>query len=152
MDYDELILFSIFINDLAKELTESNLGISLSGSLVVSTLLYADDIVLLADNEENLQLMLNITETWCNKWRLEVNLTKTNILHVRKQSLNRSDFTFYLGEKVVEYCSDYKYLGTTMNEFLGFDFSASVMADSAGRALGAIITKMIKKGISIKCL
>ena len=59
-------LFSIFINDLAKELVNSNLGVSLNGNLVVSTLLYADDIVLLADSEENLQLMLNITEMWCS--------------------------------------------------------------------------------------
>ena len=51
-----------------------------------------------------------------------------------------------MGDKPVEYCSDYKYLGTSINEFLGFDFSASVMADSAGRALGALITNKIKNG------
>ena len=85
-------LFSIFINDLAKELKDSNLGVSLNENLIVSTLLYADDIVLLADNEENLQSMLDITEKWCKKWRLEVNVTKTNILHVRKQSLRQSEY------------------------------------------------------------
>ena len=51
-----------------------------------------------------------------------------------------------MGNKTVEYCTNYKYLGTTIDEFLGFDFCAGVMADSAGRALGALITKMIKNG------
>ena len=139
-------LFSIFINDLAKELKNSNLGVSLDENLVVSTLLYADDIVLLADNEDNLQSLLDITEGWCKKWRLEVNLTKTNILHVRKQSLVQSEYIFHLGDKRVEYCHDYKYLGICLNEFLGFDFSAGILAESAGRALGATITKMIKNG------
>ena len=116
-------LFSIFINDLAEELNHSKLGIPLDENLVVSTLLYADDIVILAENEENLQSLLNIIANWCKQWKLEVNLTKTNILHIRKKSQNQSQYWFLLGNKTVEYCTEYKYLGTTINEFLGFDFS-----------------------------
>ena len=46
-------------------------------------LLYADDLVLLADSEADLQNLLFLVEKWCKKWRLDVNLSKTNILHVR---------------------------------------------------------------------
>ena len=83
-------LFAIFINDLASEIKESNIGIDLNVEggphidYVLSILLYADDIVCLAENEDDLQSILFIIENWCKKWRLEVNLTKTNIVHVRK--------------------------------------------------------------------
>ena len=46
----------------------------------------------------------------------------------------------------VPYCTSYKYLAANINEFLDFDFTAECLADSAGRALSSIITKMIKRG------
>ena len=80
-------LFAIYINDLAKEIKESGIGIDVDEGLLVSVLLYADDIVLLADSEADLQSLLNIVHSWCSRWRLEVNLLKTNIMHVRKSKL-----------------------------------------------------------------
>ena len=51
---------------------------------------------------------------------------------------------FIFNRNTVDYCTHYKYLGCTINEFLDFSFTAEVQADSAGRALSKIITKMIK--------
>ena len=45
----------------------------------VNILPYADDIVLLTSNEDDMHFFLEI---WCSKWRLEVNLTKYNVMHV----------------------------------------------------------------------
>jgi len=47
-------LFSIFINDLVKEINDLNCGFK-TGERQLSTLLYADDIVLFAKKEEDLQ-------------------------------------------------------------------------------------------------
>ena len=144
-------LFAIFINDLASEIKESNIGIDLNIEggpnidYVFSILLYADDIVCLAENEEDLQSILFIIENWCKKWRLEVNLTKTNIMHVRNSRKQQSKFTFLLDMKPVPYCTFYKYLGVNINEHLDFQFTVEKHAEAAGRALGAIVTKMIKK-------
>ena len=66
----------------------ANLGISISGRNI-GILLYADGIVLLAENELNLQRQLDILNTWCNKWRLNVNLTKSEIIHFRKTRKNK---------------------------------------------------------------
>ena len=65
-------LFAIFINDLATEIRNSNIGVILEEGLLINILLYADDIVLFAENEEDLQSLLFIVECWCKKWRLEV--------------------------------------------------------------------------------
>ena len=104
----------------------------------------ADDIVLIAGTEDELQSLIFIVENWCKKWRLELNLTKTNIMHVRQKHKNQSRFWFIFDQKSVPYCTNYKYLGTTINQFLDFEITAEAQCDSAGRALSAIITKMIK--------
>ena len=109
-------------------------------------LLYADEIVLLAKNEQDLQFLLFLVENWCKDWRLEVNLTKTNILHVREKRKRQSMFMFLFDRRPVPYCDFYKYLGCSIHENLDFKFTVSTLADSAGRALGSIITKMIKNG------
>ena len=139
-------LFAIYINDLANEIKLSGVGLELDTDTFINILLYADDIVLLAKNEEDLQFLLNIVENWCIKWRLEVNLTKTNILHVRPLRKAQSNFTFLFDKNPVAYCTIYKYLGCTVNEHLDYKFTVNLLADSAGRALSSIITKMIKNG------
>ena len=97
-------LFAIYINDLAEELKGSGIGIEIGEELVLSCLLYADDIVLLADSEIDLQALLNIVNVWCSKWRLEVNLLKTNVMHVKKQQCRRSGFNFIFEGEKVDYC------------------------------------------------
>ena len=139
-------LFAIFINDLASEIKESNIGIKLSESETINILLYADDIVLLAESESNLQALLFIVECWCKKWKLEVNLTKTNVMHIRSNRKQLSRFVFLFDRKVIAYCKSYKYLGVNIDEFLDYNFTVAAQADSAGRGLSCIITKIIKKG------
>ena len=112
----------------------------------MNILLYADDIVLLASQETDLQFLLNIVENWCRKWRLEVNLAKTNVMHVRNARRPQSKFMFLFNCRTVNYCKSYKYLGSTLDEFLNFDNTAEIQAEAAGRALGALITKTIKNG------
>ena len=139
-------LFAIFINDLASEIKALDIGVNIGDELVLNILLYADDIVLLAESEADLQLLLFVVECWCKKWRLEINLTKTNILHVRPKRKQQSKFTFLFDMRPIAYCQSYKYLGANLNEFLDFDFTAEAQADAAGRSLSAVITKMIKNG------
>ena len=81
--------FALYIDDLAEEIKQSNLGIHLEDNFDVSILLYADDLVLLSENEENLQEMVNIVKRWCAKWKMSVNTSKTKIVHYKKRVLIR---------------------------------------------------------------
>ena len=118
----------------------------LGNSFILSCLLYADDLVFLAETEVNLQKMIDFLYQWCCDWRIEVNLDKTNIMHVRKAHCRRSNYEFKFGDKIIKFCNKYKYLGSTINEFLNFEVTANELSDPAGRALGFIVTKMIKNG------
>ena len=73
-------LFNIYLNDHAKELKELELVVAL-GNTQICILLYADDIVLISENEQNLKKMLDHVGYWCNKWQMKVNIDKTKIIH-----------------------------------------------------------------------
>ena len=53
---------------------------------------------------------------------------------------------FLFNFRPVEYCQYYKYLGTTINEYLDYNYTAETLSDSAGRALSSIFGKLIKNG------
>ena len=41
------------------------------GNDIVPILLYADDIALLSESEDDMQNMVNIVYEWCRKWRMQ---------------------------------------------------------------------------------
>jgi hypothetical protein len=70
------VLFNIFIDELARRMAEA-LGITdLEGVNEIRQLLYADDIVFIADSAEQLQTMANVLAKFCEDYRLEINLKK----------------------------------------------------------------------------
>ena len=77
-------LFNLFVNDLATEIKTLECGVKI-GNKSVSILLYADDIVLISESEESLQKMLDSVHNWCQKWQLNINCSKTQIVHFRKK-------------------------------------------------------------------
>ena len=76
------LLFALYIDDLIQELNAKETGV-IYGDGMLSTLLYADDIVLIAPNELTLQSMIMIVEKWCKTWQMSLNVDKTNIVHFR---------------------------------------------------------------------
>ena len=137
-------LFGLFINDLVEDLKSTGKGIQLKEDLSVSSLLYADDLAILAETEEGLQMQLKKLESWCKKWRMRVNIKKTKVVHFRTKSVDKTRFKFELNGQEVECVDRYKYLGIFLNEFLDFNSTASVLANSASRALGSICSKFKK--------
>ena len=76
------VLFNWYINDLALKINALGKGIKIDDESI-SILLYADDVVLLAENETDLQCMLNVLSNWCNTNKLFINSSKSNIVHFR---------------------------------------------------------------------
>ena len=68
------------------------------GNKSVAILLYADDIVLISESEESLQKMLDSVHNWCQKWQLNIDCSKTQIVHFRKKSESESKFKFKIGK------------------------------------------------------
>ena len=60
------LLFSLYINDLVELIDLSEIGIKIN-SMTINTLLYADDIVLIANDRHSMQKMLNIVDQFGKK-------------------------------------------------------------------------------------
>jgi hypothetical protein len=120
-------------------------GVTIDNELIC-ILLYADDIVLIAANEADLQYMLNVLADWCSTNTMIVNPEKSNIVHFRPQSVGRSDCCFKCGDHFLKVVGQYTYLGLMLNEFLDFDLTAKSVAQSASRALGLLIAKAKQMG------
>ena len=134
-------LFNMYLNDLAVGIKSLNLGLTVD-DIHIAILLYADDIVLLAPSEENLQTMLNYVAEWCSKWKMAVNEEKTQIVHFRPTRKERSNFTFKFNEHSLELVGQYKYLGVILNEHMDFTVTASSLSNAASRALGLLRFKL----------
>ena len=98
-------LFNEFLYDLLTYLNESN-GIKIN-DLSFTHLLYADDIVLVADCETSLQNNINALHEFCRKWHLIVNVGKTNVMKIGDNSQHQ----FCYNEKLIENVETFKYLG-----------------------------------------
>ena len=138
-------LFAAYINDLAERINNLNCGVHIDDTML-SILLYADDIALIAPDEESLQKMLDTVSEWCREWKIDINPIKSNIIHFRNKPVSRSDFPFKCSDLDIEYTSSYKYLGIWFDEHLTMDKAVKELSKSASRALGALYGKFISAG------
>ena len=81
------ILFSVFINDLLKDVEQAELGIQLSNGKRVGGMLFADDFVGVSDSRESLQKLIDVVHGYCNKWRLKANVSKSAVMVFSKNSV-----------------------------------------------------------------
>ena len=138
-------LFNLYINDLVQELKDLGMGIKI-GNETVNSLLYADDLVLLAENESDLQDMLTLLDIWCQKWKMKINTDKTKIVHFRNPAVPKTQLSFCCGDEDIHVIDKYKYLGLIFTEHLDYQYMAKSVADSANRALGVLIVKAKANG------
>jgi len=107
-------------------------------------MLYADDIVLISDNPIEMQHMLDCVTEWCKAWKMNINMSKTKLMEIRRKGTERSVAKFKINNKSLEKCQFYKYLGIIFDEFLEFEINAEALAASGQRALGSLISKYKK--------
>jgi hypothetical protein len=106
------ILYDLFINPLAEELEASGLGFALGDGTRIPALLYADDIVLLAESPEDLQRMLDIVSAYADKWQFQFNLPKSALVMFGPTPLHRPPARpFTLSGQLLQTALEYRYLG-----------------------------------------
>ena len=104
------ILFALYISDIGNDLNSCETGFKIGG-MVLSSLLFADDIVLIATSGEDLRKLFRIVKDHCNSLRLEISVEKSQV--VSPDGLGVWDFEDD-GEVIMSLKSvlSYRYLGT----------------------------------------
>lgn len=107
------MLFNLYINHFAIKIDALNKGIDIDGANC-AILLFADDIVLISDNAQNLQCLLHELDTWCNENHMCMNATK--ILFIL-EILWLIDVIFSIDvERHRLLVSQYQYLGLVLSD------------------------------------
>ena len=107
---------SLYINSLLSKLTTAEVGVKRRDQLIPA-LLYADDMVMFAEDDEMMRRALEKLDEWCTEWAVRVNVDKCEIMHVRKKGVKRSQQKFVVNREAVQNVVEYKYLGCIINEY-----------------------------------
>ena len=102
---------------------------------LISALLYADDAVIFAENEELFRRGLNILAEWCEEWSMKVNVEKCGVMHMRWKGVKRSDERFQVGGEEIKVVEEYKHLGCVVDEYLSNVRMVEERAKAAAKAL-----------------
>jgi len=128
------LLFNIFVNDMISLFNESD---SFAPSLVqkeVGSLMYADDLVILSTSKTGLQSSMNKLNTYCHRWKLAINFSKSKIMCFSKQGRYSKD-EFMIQNQKIEEVKSYAYLGIEMSNNGNFAMAQKSLNNKALRAL-----------------
>ena len=128
-------LFALYVNELVHLLDELHVGcpgmrIDHEAFSNVTLLMYADDIALMNDTIGRLQNNgIDILSTFCDKYGLKVNMSKTNVIIFRNGGPIRHNEHPIL---CVTYC---KYLGMVFSSRLCWTVALQTLASQADKAI-----------------
>ena len=105
-------LFNLYSEYLLQEAISEKNGILING-VNINNIRYADDTVILAESEEQLQTMLDCIVHKCKEYGMEINAKKTKTMHVGRDT---KTLTITVGNDVLEQVSKYSYLGHMITE------------------------------------
>ena len=149
------LLFNIFIESIIRRLNAhvGLTGLSCAG-IIIKCLLYADDIVILAESHEQLQLALNLISGWCSDWGMHLNTgtNKTEAMLFPHADVDPATppapLIFNTG--TVAFVDSYRYLGYMLYRRLGASELVKTLEDKLNLAFTQNFTQTtITRGLSI---
>ncbi len=128
-------LFAMYVNDLENEFCSKGFdGIDI-GFMKIFILLYADDIVIFSESAAGLQSGLDILFTYCERWKLKVNTTKTKIMIFRKGGRIPANLHFHYNNLELEIVSTFSYLGIVFSPGGSFSKAQTTLSGQAQKAI-----------------
>ena len=135
------LLFNIFISDLSKTFDGNSNPVYIDDSKTLSSLIWADDLLLLSETATGLNNMLENLKNYTKANLIRVNLEKTKCMIFNKTGrLIRRNF--WLGNEKVDMVREYKYLGFLITPSFNLHTALTDLKDRGLRAYGALKTKL----------
>ena len=102
------MLFALYVSDMSKDLHSSNLGVQLH-KVCVSSLFFADDILLVARDADGLRTLLGIVQRHCKELDMTLSVSKSKVM-----SSTQDVWELFGGDEVIgalDKVLQFKYLG-----------------------------------------
>ena len=108
------LLFGLYVEELAIRVKGTGLGVNIEDD-VLSVLMYADDVVLLSERQDDLQEMLNAVSKYGEDFDIRFSKEKSQVLVVNGNDWD-NDRVWMLGGNEIKRTREYKYLGMWLDE------------------------------------
>jgi len=155
------LLFDIFIDGLVEEIRRTGKGVQY-GEVLVGILLFADDIVLVAESREDLEVLMEVVWKYSQKWRFLFNFDKSAVVIFEGKTRGRIQYGdckevcvcgrhWKFGEGFIMEVEVYKYLGVEFDRGCTFSVFKSRILDRARKNRVILGSAGSKKGrLSVK--
>jgi hypothetical protein len=140
-------LFNLFINDIPNSFNQECDPVRLD-SLSINSLLYADDLVILAETASGLKVGLNKMNCYCHKWGLKINAKKTKVIVFNPPK--KIDEKFTMENIELELVHEVTYLGIVLTKNGSFQTSQKLLYNKGLKALFKL-KKQLTPLPNIKC-
>ena len=146
------LLFSLFIEDLELFLQgDLSSGLCLD-DITFILMLFADDMVILGKDANDLQKSLDLLDVYCSRWGLQVNTDKTKIVVFRKRGgLRDNEAWTYKGSRL-EVVNEFNYLGTVFKYTGSFVVNQETLVGKGLKALNCLLYNTKKYSLSPKVM
>jgi len=110
------VLFNMYLNKIIQEFkTVIKKGIQLNNRKLVNTILYADDQILMAISQDDLQTMAHHLNLIAIKYKMTISSTKTKSMAMWGNHIQRVKIV--INDNIIEQVIDFKYLGYRISEY-----------------------------------
>ena len=128
-------MFKVYIHELSELLEAAGVDVPMLNDVLVSHLLWADDLILMALDQHGLQKLLDCLYDFCTSWGLSVNPDKTKIMIFNRSGKSyHSDLQFKFGDRVIQHTPTYCYLGIQLKTCGSFKIATEELRRKALRA------------------
>jgi len=143
------LLFSLCLNDLPNLLNNSEIPAITISDTPIHCLLYADDIVVLADSAINLQKKINLLKNYFETNLLLINLKKSKIMVFKKKGGTLKHYEkWFWGNKKLDVVNEYRYLGVIFSSSGVFIKNAKSSLKKSNMAMNRLWSLFCNSGMS----
>ena len=133
--------WAIYMDDLIILLKKSHKGCFLA-DLFLACILYANDVCLLAPSRTAMQKLLDICSDYAQQWCIKYNERKTKLMYFGKNPDSFTCHPLFLNGQPLEFVSEWKYLGVSLQSGSGFFCSAQKPRSAFYRSSNSILNAL----------
>ena len=113
-------------------------------------ILYADDTILMSNNEKHFQNLLNYFAEYCKRWHLKIKINKTKIMIFGGNNRSNNKI-FTLNGNAVEIVKEFKYLGVLFTQNGRFVQNTKNLSTLACKAMYLLRRRIVNLNLPIDC-
>lgn len=137
------LLFLIYVNDLPL-CVSSNIHLFAEDCFFFREIIDDNDVKLL-------QTDINAVTSWCNTWKMELNINKCKVLRVSRIKTSAVP-SYNLNNSILEFVPSYRYLGVHISSDLTWSIPIDTIINNANRTLGYLRRNFSSAPVALKTL